>query len=242
MNFAITEVPYWLSILFIILFFAPGYMIGEVAKLSYLNAGKSIDSAKKLKRNIILFYLIYLAVVGVVSATGFFLKNSLPPKIILFTVIPLLVFYFAYVWRSSWFKTVLEHSQLADLVWIHLFRFVGVFFLILYTYEALPKKFAFIGGWGDIATAGLAIPLIYLLKKKISFAKPLTWLWNTFGLIDIISVIVTALIITKASIAEGGDGVLQFATFPFSWIPALAPATIVFLHFATYVKLTKDKS
>ena len=69
----------------------------------------------------------------------------------------------------------------------------------------------------------------------------MTWIWNFIGLIDITSVIVTAVYLTKVSLESGGDGVAQFGTFPFSWIPAFAPATIVFLHILVFKKLMQKE-
>lgn len=36
---------------------------------------------------------------------------------------------------------------------------------------------------------------------------------------------------------SSSQGIEQFGTFPFSWIPAFAPATIIFLHILIFKKL-----
>jgi len=172
-----------------------------------------------------------------VSLTGFFAVNVIPPRIILLTAVPLFLFYLLYVQRTDWFKTAFANIKLEQLVFIHLFRFVGVFFLLVYFYDALPKEFAFIGGFGDIISALLVIPVVAALRKGWTYAKQLTLLWNIIGLIDIISVIVTATIITQQAIESGLAGAQQFGAFPFSWIPAFAPATIIFLHLLVFRKL-----
>lgn len=58
----------------------------------------------------------------------------------------------------------------------------------------------------------------------------MVWIWNVIGLVDIVSVLSTAVILTKLAMENNAPGVKQFGTFPFSWIPAFAPATIIFLH------------
>lgn len=241
MEFAVTNVPFWVSLLFILSFIAPIYLIAKVAKDAYLKAGKSTAEAQQISRNIYFFYIAYLIFIAVLSLTGVFAKNTLPPRILLIGALPLLVFYFLYVRRAAWFQIIIENAPLSDLVKIHLFRFVGIFFFLNYYYGTLPKQFAFTGGGGDILTAILAIWVMYALKHKKKYAISLTWVWNIIGLLDICSVLATAVIITRAAVTTGGEGVAQFGTFPFSWIPAFAPATILFLHIIIFGRLRQGK-
>ena len=139
--------------------------------------------------------------------------------------------------KTKWFKFVFEYIKLDQLILIHLFRFVGVFFFLAYYYESIPKEFAYIGGTGDILTAILVIPVVMALRKEFSFAKQLVWVWNIIGLLDILSVLTTATILTRLAVENSDSGVQQFGTFPFSWIPAFAPATIIFLHLLIFRKL-----
>ncbi|MEL6538474.1 MAG: hypothetical protein AAFQ98_23840, partial [Bacteroidota bacterium] len=154
------------------------------------------------------------------------------------TTLPLVLFYFLWVVRKPWFKTALQNVSLEQLVMVHIFRLVGVYFYLNLAYDTLPAAFAYVGGTGDILTALFALPVVFALKRKASFARSLTWAWNIFGLIDIVSVLISAIVLTRQSITEGGMGVAQFGTFPFAWIPAFAPATIIFLHVITFRKLT----
>lgn len=240
MDLSITQVPYWLSALFIIsFFFVPVILIANAARSAY-SSEPSLGS--KLRRRIILFFWCYLTLVAAVSLTGFFEENAFPPRIIIFAVIPLFLFYLIFVQQAKWFKELFERITLSKLIYIHVFRFVGVFFFLVYAYDALPAQFAFIGGGGDILTAVLAFPVIYALKKKQKFARTFVWIWNVIGLLDIISVISTAIILTQSAIENGDAGVQQFGTFPFSWIPAFAPATIVFLHILIFRKLLARKN
>ncbi|MEN0051978.1 MAG: hypothetical protein AAF806_33235 [Bacteroidota bacterium] len=237
MELAITNVPFWVSLLFIFSFIAPIYLMASVAKNTYVKIGRTSSEAQQISRNIYLFYTAYLVFIAVLSLLGIFAENTLPPRILILGALPLLLFYFLYVNRSAWFKTIIENAPLSDLVKIHLFRFVGIFFFINYYYGTLPKQFAFIGGGGDILTAMLAIWVIYAFNHQKKYAIPLTWIWNFLGLLDILSVLVNAIILTKEAVATGGAGVAQFGSFPFSWIPAFAPATILFLHTVIFERL-----
>jgi len=236
MDLSITEVPTWLSIAFVLCFATiPVWLITNTVA----NVFKTIDSKKGelLRKKIILFYGIYFTVIALVSLTGFFKVNIIPPRIILFSTVPLLFFYLFYIQRTNWFKSLFRQIKLEQLIFIHLFRFVGIFFLLVYMYGAIPKPFALIGGIGDIITAVLVLPVIWVVQTKLSISKILVWLWNIIGVIDIISVLATAVMVTKMAAKTNDVGVQQFGTFPFSWIPAFAPATIIFLHLLIFKKL-----
>jgi len=238
MDLSITDVPAWLSILFILCFATiPVLLITNTVQTIFKN--KDPEKSKSLTKKIKLFYGAFFSLIAIVSLTGFFKENVLPPRIILFGTLPLSLFYFLYVQRTAWFKILFQQIKIEQLIFIHLFRFVGVFFLLVYLYGALPKQFAFIGGLGDIITATLVLPVIWTIKNKKPFAKALVWVWNIIGMLDIISVLTTAIIMTKAATEINGAGVQQFGTFPFSWTPAFAPATIIFLHYLLFKKLTE---
>lgn len=235
MDFSITQVPIWLSVLFIVCFSTiPVFLITNVIKVAYQN---DKNKGSEIVKKTILFYGLYFVVVALVSLTGFFKENVLPPRIIVCASVPLLIFYLFYVQKRKWFKFVFKRIKLDQLICIHLFRFVGVFFFLVYYYEAIPKNFAFVGGTGDIVTAILVIPVVMALRNRLPFANQLVWIWNIIGLVDIVSVLGTAIVLTKIAIDNHEVGVQQFGTFPFSWIPAFAPATIIFLHLLIFKKL-----
>ena len=236
MELSITQVPLWLSLSFIVSFVTvPVFLIAQAAKAACSQG--SIKDGDKIAKRIILFYWVFLAIVGLVSLSGYYMENVLPPRIMVFTIIPLFLFYMIYVSRSTWFKLIFEHIRLEQLIFIHIFRFVGVFFFLIYIYDAIPLEFALAGGIGDLVAATLVFPVIAALRMKRSYAKLLVWIWNIIGLLDIISVLATALILTHKAIPINEVGVQQITTFPFSWIPAFAPATIVFLHILVLRKL-----
>ena len=141
MDLSITQVPYWLSALFLIsFFFAPVLLIARTAKLAY----PSSPLGTKLYQRIVTFYWCYFAIVALVSLSGFYAVNVFPPRIIVFTVVPLFLFYLIYVQRAKWFKQLFDKLTLRDLIYIHIFRFVGVFFFLVYAYDALPKQLSLI--------------------------------------------------------------------------------------------------
>ncbi|WP_109831986.1 hypothetical protein [Reichenbachiella versicolor] len=238
MQLHITEVPAWVSISFVLFFaFIPTGLISRAVKRS-LEGNNQFDG-QKISFNIKIFYTVYLVIVGIASIFGLFSVNTLPPRIIIFSAIPLMIFYLLYIRKRDWFKAVYENITLDQLIFIQVFRFVGVYFFLVNQHGAIPDLFAQLGGYGDILTAALVFPTVYLLKKNSSMAKSMAWIWNIIGLVDILLVMGSANLITAQAIQSGEEGVAQFGTFPFSWIPAFAPMTIIFLHILTFKKLIK---
>lgn len=225
-------VPEWVSILFLIAIPIPIILIALLARKA-----SPIDKKNKVFYSILGFFAVYFSYVAFGSLNGLFSKVFFPPIILLFTTFPFAIFLFTVVINLSIFKTILHNAKLEDIVKVHMFRLIGVFFVILVYYETLPPFFALIAGFGDIISAIASIFVAKAIKNNKPYALKLTYIWNTFGLVDIIFTAVSATILTKISIDTGSMGVDTLARFPLSFIPAIAPPTIVFLHIAIYKKL-----
>jgi hypothetical protein len=230
MELLTSTVPIWVSILFLLAILIPIFMIAEVARKGALLSGMDAQQSKRIYTTILLFYGVYFSYVMLLSKSGILSENTLPPKILLFTTLPLILFYFFIISNLNSFKTILLHTPIESLVLIHSFRLIGVFFLITEAYGAIPTKFAYIGGIGDILTAILSIPVALAVRSKKTYSYTLVSAWNILGIADIISVLTTAIVTTRLSIETGSQNLTGIAEFPFSLIPAFAPATILFLH------------
>jgi hypothetical protein len=228
-------VPIWVSVLFLIVIPIPIFLIAFLAKKGALEVHK-----KSVFYSILGFYALYFLYVGLASINGLFDKVALPPTILKLSTLPLFAFLFGVVFNLAIYKTILQNTTLESLVKVHIFRLIGVFFIILTYYETLPKFFALIAGFGDMLTAIASIFVAKAISDNKKYAKKLTYLWNTFGLIDILFTAISAFVLTKISIDTGAMGVDMLAQFPFCFIPAFAPPTIIFLHVAIYKKLKKD--
>lgn len=212
-------------------------MISSAVKKGAVAANYDPARVSRLTNGVLLFLVLYYISVSLMSFTPLFQGNTLPPRILLFTAVPLLVFYFFFVFRTKTYWEVLAHIPLSSLVRIHIFRLVGVFFIIGWYYGILPKQFAFTAGLGDIFAAVTAIWVAQLADKKANHYKKVTLFWNIIGFWDIVAVIVTAIYVTRQAMETGGMGVAEMAKFPFCLIPAFAPATIIFLHIGIFKRL-----
>lgn len=229
-------VPTWVSVLFLIAFCFPVFMVANLAKKGVPEVGK----ANRVYFTVLAFYILYLIYVSFAAFNGWFDEVSLPPKILKITMMPLLAFLLLVVFNLPIYKSILKNLQLADLVQIHIFRLIGSFFLILGFFKALPSSIAMLAGCGDVITAVSSIFVANAIRQKKTYANTLTWVWNTFGFLDILATSATAYILTKLSIETGSQGVEALGAFPFCFIPAFAPATIIFLHLSVYRKLLKN--
>lgn len=210
----------------------PVFMIADLLR-------KTSRSGKKW--SIVLFYALYFALIISLCLAGAFDVVTLPPRIILITTLPLLLFYLLVVSNTAFYKSFLKEVTLSNLVRVHLFRLIGSFFLILFFLDRLPLVFAVIAGMGDIITAVSSVFLAKAIERNAASVRILTIVWNTFGLADIVTTSAMAVYLTKQSMETGSLGVDVLAQFPFCLIPAFAPATIIFLHFSVYLKLFRKK-
>ena len=233
MNTLITyPLPEWIAIAFLTVIFVPSIMIAFLAK-------KGLNNSNKVFYTVLAFFATYFSYVTVASYNNLFNKVFLPPLVLLYCTIPLALFLFTVVINLKVFNRFLEQIRLEDLVGIHIFRLIGVFFLLLTYHNALPKFFAIIAGSGDIITAITSIFVVKAIRQKQENAKTLTLIWNTFGFADIVFTAVTAILLTKLSIDNGTMGVDALAVFPFCFIPAFAPPIIIFLHVTIFKKIKK---
>ena len=190
---------------------------------------------------IAIFYFLYLIGVAIATLNGAFVENTLPPKIIQVTTLPLLLFLVGFVFNTGFYKKILKLVPVQELILLHRFRLIGSFFIVLLLLGLLPPFFALVAGLGDVITATTSIVVARAINNKYGYAKKLALVWNTFGLLDILVTSATAIYLTKLSIETGAMGVTALAAFPFCFIPAFAPATIIFLHLSIYRKLFVKK-
>ncbi len=227
-----SQVPVIIAILFLIAIFFPITMIANLAKkVGYVKSSIAIVG----------FYISYLIVVAIVGYLGYFKAVTLPPKIIQITTIPLLIFLVGVVSFTNSYQEILRKTKLSSLVKLHIFRLMGSFFIILMLLNTLPVSLGLIAGLGDIITAVSSIWVAKMIAEKRAQAKTIALIWNTFGLLDIFLTSATAIYLTKLSMDTGSMGVEILAVFPFSFIPAFAPATIIFLHLSVYRKIFNKK-
>ena len=116
-------VPIWITLLFLFSFLVPIFlMVRTVQQGLKQPTFTGQREVKKLPIRIWIFFLSYYGYVAGMSYIGIFQVNTLPPRVLLFTAIPLALFYFLVVFRTKLFKELLGSVQLSHLVRIHIFN------------------------------------------------------------------------------------------------------------------------
>ena len=147
------------------------------------------------------------------------------------------------VLRSAALRRALLAMPLSLLIGVNTIRILGVVFLILYGAGRLPAPFAPSAGWGDIIVGLAAGPLAWLAHKKPAAAAPAVWLWNAFGLIDLI--IAVGLGVTSSPgplrliFAEPGTAIMT--SLPWLLIPGFLVPLLASTHLAIFYRLAKDR-
>jgi hypothetical protein len=133
--------------------------------------------------------VLWLAVAIALGSSGV-LRHMRPPgpQILIVGLTGGLV---ASYWFSKSFREWLNAVDLRTIVAFHLTRFVGFYFLWLYGRRELPYRFAVPGGWGDIIVAMGAV-VILASWSSLGRRRPVLFIWNCYGLVDILFVVTTA--------------------------------------------------
>lgn len=112
-----------------------------------------------------------------------------------------------------------REAALVPLVWVHVFRMVGGTILAPGAVDAaVPAEFRTMIGFGDMATAVLALLALIALRARWQGAIALVWLFLTVGLLDTLNAIIQSM---RFSVFEHGLG--------FNWVivTAYVPALLV---------------
>lgn len=90
-----------------------------------------------------------------------------------------------YVWPAL--QKMDRESALAPLIVPHIFRFVGLSFLMPGVVSPqLPKAFAAPAAYGDLGAALLALAALYGLRQRAAWAIPAVWVFNVWGTADLL--------------------------------------------------------
>jgi hypothetical protein len=119
---------------------------------------------------------------------------------------------------------------LVPLVWIHAFRIVGGTILAPGAVDAaVPSDFRTMIGYGDMATAVVALLALIALRRRMPVAIALVWLGLTVGLVDTVNAIIQSM---RYSVFTYGLGVNWVIVT--MYVPALLVSSVLI-----YIQLRK---
>lgn len=131
-------------------------------------------------------------------------------------------------------REYLATVNLRGFVEFHLTRLVGIVFLIMYARGELTADFALTAGWGDIIAATGAAVLAVIAKDPLQHRTAL-FLWNAFGLFDILLVVVTA---TRIAL-RAPEEIQPLLRFPMSLVPTFIVPIIIASHVLIFWRLKR---
>lgn len=93
-----------------------------------------------------------------------------------------------YVWPRL--TTLPLDSALVPLVFVHVFRYVGMVLLVTGMVDPkLPRDALSATAYGDLLAAALALASIFALRNRWRFAIALVWVFNTWGFVDLLNAV-----------------------------------------------------
>jgi hypothetical protein len=120
-------------------------------------------------------------------------------------------------------------TVLLPILLLHTFRHLGLMFLASGAiYPGMPPQFAYPAAYGDLLAALLALAAIPAVAGNWRSARPLVWVFNVEGTVDLIAAIALATIYG----AEPHMG-------PAYWIPAFWVPALLVTHYITFVVLLR---
>jgi hypothetical protein len=175
-----------------------------------------------IPRGLILYLLVWTAgalLVGLNGAgwSGVLYSAPLAPQVALVVTTAALALLLRLV---PAYRQYCLNVPLPFLIRFHAVRFVGIYFLILYSQGQLPRDFAVKGGVGDILAAALGlIVAAHPTRNRVL-------LWNGFGLVDIGLVVAMAIRNNRVDPASMD----QLRHLPLSLLPTLIVPVIIVTH------------
>lgn len=176
---------------------------------------------------------VWLAAVVVLGATGALASPpGKPPLPIAIGFAGPIVLFLLALRLSRPFRDFILSMDLRLITGIQAWRFAGLGFLALYTYNVLPGGFAFPAGLGDMAI-GITAPFIAAaLTRQPTFATSMGFrVWNYLGILDLVTAIGDGALNAVHSTGAPGEittGVM--AQLPLALIPIYLVPLFFMLH------------
>ena len=133
------------------------------------------------------------------------------------------------------FRVWVAGLNIRQIIFFHVTRFVGIWFLILAARGELPGAWAIPAGWGDIAIATAAL-LITLFVPDLHAHRGLVMGWNLLGLLDLLFVVATAA--RTAMLDRAGMATLMH--LPLAMVPLFFVPLLIASHVLLFFRVRKE--
>jgi hypothetical protein len=125
-----------------------------------------------------------------------------------------------------------SRSVLLPILLLHSLRHLGLMFLTRgAVYPGMPPQFAYPAAIGDLVAALLAFAAIPAVANGWSIGRPLVWVFNILGTVDLLVAITLATLF--------GAPVYMGAAY---WIPAFWVPALLVTHYITFIVLLRRRA
>lgn len=186
---------------------------------------------------------LWFAALLVAGGAGLFAKG-LAPAVGAAVAIPLIVILTA-VRRSALLRAGLRAIPLERLIGVHVVRFVGLAFLVLFGMGRLGAPFAPAAGWGDLIAAALAPIVAWGASRHALAWRPAILAWNVFGLLDLVMALGLGIASAPGSplpLFPAEPGTTLMGTLPWVLIPTFLVPVLLLTHVAVFRRLAEGTS
>lgn len=185
---------------------------------------------------ILIRFIFWLWFAAAVAAGHFLVLQRIPPSAIQGIIFGLTALLLAVYFVRGPVREWVDGIDLRVLVLLHVTRFVGAYFLVLFERGELPRAFAVPGGIGDIAVATFALPVALAPLAESSRLRAI-YIWNVVGLVDIALVVMTA---ARLNLVDPTQ--LQALThLPLSLLPTFLVPLIIATHVIIFVRVARAR-
>jgi len=204
-------------------------------------AGAAPTGVAAARRATILAIAAWFGAAVAAGALGLVNQPGRPPLILgAFLLVPILGFVAAYAASPS-FWAFTETLPMSLLVGSHVWRFVGIGFVVGALTGSLPMGFGIPEGVGDTIAALGAVLLLPSLRRGTTSRG---WLlaWNAFGLLDLLSAVTVGVLFSESAIGllhtpESNTRLLT--AFPYSLIPTFFVPLFILVHLLIFRRVAR---
>lgn len=220
------------------------FLLTTIAAVWFLLRASEPAGKTSLPVRILYFTLpLWLLLTGFLATSGFYREfQAMPPRIILFGVLPAIVFIVAYFLFFR--KTFVEKVDIKLLTLIHIVRVpVELVLLSLSLAGAVPKLMTFNGFNFDII-AGMTAPIVYFIAfRRGTVHRAILVVWNIASMLLLANIVILAVLsfpspFQQLSIEQPNIAV---AYLPYIWLPTIVVPIVLFSHLASLYKLLQAK-
>ncbi|MCG9910403.1 MAG: hypothetical protein MH137_03800 [Flavobacteriales bacterium] len=196
----------------------------------YLGTGRN--------KRVLVVSIIWLVLISSISLTGFFQNtNTIPPRFLIVLIGNIALIAFLY----SRLKAVALDYRYAMLV--HALRVpVEITLYFLFLRKQVPEIMTFNGLNFDIII-GISALIFFILSQifKVNLGKKTLLIWNIFGLLFLMNIVVIAILSAPLSIQQLSFEQPNIAvlSFPYILLPSFIVPIVISTHITSIKQLTK---